>query len=142
MTAPICNIPQESPLSRGQQPLPKTLPFIPEAVDLRSALMAINAMRQLMFTMFGGNNTGTSSPAVNPRTAQQQGGVKSGSQTPSGQKKQNNQGRFTEVNRVQETFKVPIQQDASGDGYVEFTRINRVDMQDNLTKELWTWTRG
>jgi hypothetical protein len=126
MGAPVCHVPGTEEIG---QPDPKTLPNIPIATDLSSALTALNAMRQWMYSMRGGNGSGD-------------GGTGSGRGGRVGGKKEDPQkkiGRWNEISRTKEKKKIFNPEDK--EQWVEVERINSLTFQDSLTKEQWIWKR-
>lgn len=117
MGAPICHIPPPEQPPNSTAP---SLPSIPLATDLKSALMALNAIRQILNTITSSskplvtNNVTTKNPDKNGST-------------------------WVEISRVNETVKVTNPNDDSQ--YVEVQRINKLVMQDQKTGQKWTWNR-
>lgn len=114
MAAPVCHINQNEVI---EQPDPKTLPSVPIANDLASALVAINALRQI----------------VNSLTIQQNTGGVSGFKV---QPKNKGKG-YSEVHRVNQTVRVFNPQDKSQ--YVDVQQIKQLVMRDGTTGELWIY---
>lgn len=115
MAAPVCN---NAPVASVNQPTPKTLPTVPEAKDLQSALAAINAMRRILQTIVS-------------QTPQHPGGI-------SGFKMAKTQG-FQEIKqrRVYKTVRVYNPQDHSQ--YVDVQQIVSMTMADPATGQIWYW---
>lgn len=53
MSDPVCHIPTPTTSAQKQQPQPVKMPVIPPAVDLQSALVAINQMRLVLQQITG-----------------------------------------------------------------------------------------
>jgi hypothetical protein len=125
--APICLI---QPVISTEQPPPVNFPAIPPAVDLQSALNAINALRHSMYILTGQLNhafQGTQGP---PGKAGQ-----AGKAAPKG-------GKYVEqqAKRVTNTVKLASKEDPST--FITFKRIDGLTFVDNKTGELWSWQRG
>jgi hypothetical protein len=116
--APVCHIPPTTP-DNGQ--LPKNLPAIPPATDLKSALNAINVMRQIIQIITNQQpiiiNQGQSNNSSKFKTAS-----------------------WRESSRKTEKIKVYNPQDKSQ--WVEIERINELTMEDNNSNSTWRWTRA
>lgn len=113
------------------QPPAKTLPSVPIAHDMKSLIAAVNALRTIINSMIGA-------------TQQNQGAHRiGGTTTKPGQavKPVNAHGRYVEVNRATEVVRV-TDPTGNSDAYIDFVRINKVTMRDNLTGETWDWIRG
>lgn len=119
--APICHVPGPGD---DTQPIAPLLQSIPVATDLRSALAAIHAMRQVLMRISG-------------QVKQQKKPTQAKPQKPKEDKKQ--QSRWIETSRVKETVKIKSRDDP--DVFVEVERINRLTMQDKQTGEKWEWKR-
>lgn len=111
------------------QPGAPTLPAIPDLdgsdQGLQSTVQAlVDNVRTLSNQIPGNNNT------VN-----QSSGTTTKQQT-NAQKKQSQIARFTELSR--QTQQVTVTDPSSG-ASLTYTQITQLVMQDNVTKELWTW---
>ena len=113
--APVCN---NAPLVPQDQPQPKTLPTVPEATDLQSALTAINAIRRILQTI-------THQPPQRP------GGIS--------KFKPSQQRGFQEIKqrRVYKRVRVYNPQDKSQ--YVDVQQIVSMTMADPATGQIWFW---
>lgn len=114
MAAPVCHINQNEVI---EQPDPKTLPSVPIANDLASALVAINALRQI----------------VNSITNQQNQGGISGFKV----KPQDRGKGYSEVHRVMQTVRVFNPQDKTQ--FVDVQQLKQLVMRDGTTGELWVY---
>lgn len=120
-TAPVCNTAIPGAVN---QPTPKTLPAIPTATDLASALTAIQAITKIVQTLLQGSGSA--------------GGGITGFKTQSGSKASNN---FTEVASRRVTKTVRIYNPSDQTQYVDVQQVSSVTMQDPMTGQTWTWTR-
>ena len=125
-TAPICHVPVTTPI---EQPGGVQNPFIPIATDLQSALAAINAMRMILMRIAN----------LQPRFDGSGSGGRGRVQQPSKQQKNPKPGRWNEINRVTKKEKVYNPEDR--EQFVEVERMNRLVMEDSITKEQWIWSR-
>lgn len=108
--APVCHIPPAKP----DAPLVvKNLPAVPVATDLKSALQAINALRQVV-------------QVITNQITQPQGA-------------NNFIADWHESDRVTEIVRVYNPNDKSQ--YVDIQRINRLRMKDKKTGSTWEFVR-
>lgn len=124
--APVCHIIDPADVS---QPIAPSLPNIPIATDMPSALAAINAMRQHLLRTSGQVKRNVPKPG--------KPGFKTKFEPNKGDKKQ--QGRWNEVSRSKEKVKIRNKDDP--EQFVEVERINSLTMQDSMTGETWVWRR-
>jgi hypothetical protein len=113
--APICN---NAPPSAPGQPSPKTLPSIPPATDLQSAIMAVNAIRRILQTMI---------------QTPPQGGI-------SGFRLRADRG-FQEVKQRRVTKRVRIFNPSDKSQYVDVEQVVGIVMQDPVTGNTWSWNQ-
>lgn len=120
------------PVSRTEiidQPSAQRYPNIPLATDLRSALAAINAIRQSIMIMRG-------QLGAQPRSqVAQQSNTKSGSN----KAKPAQQGKFVEIERVEKKVRIFNKEDK--EQFVDVERINKLVFRDSTDGETWTWQR-
>jgi hypothetical protein len=130
--APVCHISQNQDIT--QQPKPTLLPFVPAAIDLPSALQAIEALK-LIVQMLAGQ------VLVNPNNGTQLAGLRPPPSNPAVRK--NPKERFTEIRADRVTKKVRIFQDndKTSDNWVDISQINKAVWVDNVTGENIIWTR-
>lgn len=125
MTAPVCAI---IPPDQPGEPTAKTVPTIPVARDLASALAAINAITAWI-----------NAQQQPKRTAQGTGG---GGTTippkPTPKQPQPQQGRWNEITRQTQKVKIVNPQDPTQ--FVEVEQLTKLVMQDSQTKETWIWS--
>lgn len=114
---PTCGSSVDEPVGPGTA---VTMPSVPPAFDLASAIASLNML------IVGYNNM--RGPAGAP-------GKNGKSKTAKG-------GKYVELKqkRVTNTVKVASKQDP--DTYVEFKRIDALTFHDTKTNEIWTWQRG
>lgn len=125
MTARECNVRIDEPPG---SPVGKTVPTIPMANDLASALAAIDAIRRWI-----------ASQQQPPRTREGGNGNGGGGIIPKPQKQPKPQvGRWNEVHRSTKTVK--IRNPDNADQFVEVEQITQLTMKDSLTGEKWIWT--
>jgi hypothetical protein len=127
--APICLI---QPVLSDVQPPPVKFPAIPQAVDLRSALAAINAMSMTLRII-----TGQMSHAYQGQQGERGGTGKAGAAgkpAPKG-------GRFQEqqANRVVNQIQIASKSDPGTT--LTFKRIDGLSFVDTKTGEPWQWSR-
>lgn len=116
--APICHVSQDEIIV---QPPIKQLPSVPDATDLKSALAAIQALRQIVYALTG-------------QQASSGGTTRAGStQAPS--KQQQKVGRWVEINRATKEVTIPIN-DTGEPPSVTVTRTNSITMRDTVTGEI------
>lgn len=125
--APTCSL----PAGATGPGIAITLPTIPQAVDLPSAIAAVNALR-LGFMLMSGQLK-PQATSVTPGHGSQ-GGYKF---KEDGNKKKS---RWSEQSRVSETVKIKNPDDENQ--FVEVKRINKLTMKDGQTGEQWVWNRG
>ncbi len=142
--APVCHI------STGSQPInqPRAtlLPSVPAAVDLPSALAAINALKLLIQMMSGQQGTSGARGNTVPLGG---GGVvgRAGSAGSQGQKgkdaKDPTGGRFVEdrAQRVTQKKRIFQDNDKTSDNWVDISQINKVVWVDKVTGETIVWVR-
>jgi len=116
MVAPVCHDSQDQKIN---QPAPKLTPAIPHAIDLPSALAAIQALtttiNYLMNPIIINNSGGSNMPAKPTRWSESPG------------------------TRVIEKVKITNPNDPTQ--FVEIERIKSLTMQDGKTGENWVWHR-
>lgn len=112
--APVCN---NAPPGAAVQPDPKTLPTIPVANDLQSAINAINAIRRILQT------TLYQPPPV--------GGI-------TGFKVQQGRG-FSEVRQRRVTRRIRIYNPNDRSQWVDVNQIVGMVMADPITGQTWSW---
>ncbi len=142
--APVCHISTGSvPI---KQPRATLLPSVPAAVDLPSALAAINALK-LLIQMISGQQ-GNVGPRANPAGLLGGGGAASaGAAGQDGQKGKESKdptgGRFIEDRSKRVTKKIRIFQnnDKKSENWVDIAQINKVIWVDKVTGETIVWTR-
>ncbi len=125
-TAAVCHVSTDQVIT---QPPARRLLAVPKAVDLPSALRAINILQQNFQIISGQVNNQVN---VNPST---QNFISSAP----GQK-QPAKGRWTEQSRATETVRIFNKDDH--DQFIDVKRINSLTMRDNVTGELWNWSLG
>lgn len=120
--APVCHVPPED--VNIPQPPGSTLPPIPQATDLRSALAAIAALTQTIRIITN---------QIDNR------GILNGFN----RKPDPNQPKpqWVEKSRVEDTVKIYQNNDPSTGNFVEVKQINRLVMVDKNTGNGWTWDR-
>lgn len=123
--APVCEI---QPIINTQQPSPVTLPAIPLATDLPSALAAINAMA--MWIRHAQQRLPPPPPDVQGRGGIS--GIKTKPSTPV-------QGRWTKVSQQTKVVRVTNPNDPTQ--FVDVQQIVALTMTDTHTGEKWIWTR-
>lgn len=120
------------PTSRTEvidQPSAQRYPGIPLATDLRSALAAINAMRQAIMIMRG-------QLGAQPRSQQAQ---QSNNKTNKNKEKPEQQGKFVEISRA--TKEVRIFNKDDNEQFIDIERINKLVFRDTTDGTTWTWQR-
>lgn len=132
---PVCHIPTSITSSQQQQPQQSKLPTIPPAVDLPSAIAAINQIRLLLQLLTG--QTPVQPPGVpivpNSAVLPTHGNNPLNPLGPSiGQPKMS---RFIENKQQRVVNKITLD---SGD---EFARVDQVVFTDSVTNELFVWKR-
>jgi hypothetical protein len=115
--APVCN---NLPANTPGQPDPKTLPSVPLATDLASAITAVNALRRIMQTIIA------QPPPVS-------GGL-------SGFKVQKGKG-FHELKQYRVSKVVRIYNPSDKTQFVDVKQIVGVVMADPKTGQTWSWQR-
>jgi hypothetical protein len=129
--APVCNLNPNVETAQGQI---ATLPYIPPATDLPSAISAANAMRQIMLQYFN----------LNPALPSAPGSGSGGNVTNVGAG--GNGGNFTEVSKArktQEGVKIPVKFDANGSPYLEIDQIQAMTFQNKMGQTVyWNQTLG
>lgn len=150
MDAPVCLVPT-GPII--QQPDPAKFPTIPQAVDLPSALVSLNAIRQILAQLTGlvpitgtGDGSGGASPGGGGGAAGGGGGGAASSspasnQPKSGQDSQTLGGRFIEDKSKRVTKQEKVYDPNDHTVYVTVERINRVVWVDKLTGQTIVWQR-
>lgn len=118
--APICHIPPANPVV--PQPGVVTLPAIPVATNLTSALMAINGIRQTL--------------QIITQQIQRDNGFNR-KPDPNGKKSQ-----WVEKNRTTSTVKIYQNNDPSTGNFVEVEQIDTLTMADKNTGQTWDWKRS
>lgn len=108
--APVCHIPPAMP---NTVPTVKNLPAVPPATDLKSAIQAVNAIRQIVQII---TNQQIQQPYTNNFIAD-----------------------WEESDRVTEVVRVYNPNDKSQ--YVDIQRINKLTMKDKKTGSKWTFNR-
>ena len=122
--APVCLI---EPVISDQQPDEAKFPPIPQAVDLASAMRAINTLSGIVRTIIG--QVGPSSNT---------GGSGSGGSGGGGSKKKPApQGRWIQKSITRKDVKVTNPDDPSQ--FVIVSRVENLTMRDTVTGEAWTW---
>lgn len=126
-TAPVCEGSHPENIGAGTG---ITLPSIPTAVDLPSALAAINALAM-------GFRLLTNQTKTAPRSMQPGHGVTNSvkSKNPG----TNKQGRWNESARTTQVVRVTNPEDATQ--FVDVKQINSLTMKDSQTGEQWQWKR-
>jgi len=119
MSAPVCHVPPEN--ANIPQPGTRTLPGIPQAHDLPSALAALGAIRHILQII------------TNQQTDD------NGTQINNFQTKPDKSTTWVEDSRKTETVKVYNPDDRSQ--FIEVERINQLVMKDKNTGNKWTWNR-
>ncbi len=144
--APICHVSTGS--TPIKQPRATLLPSIPAAVDLPSALAAINALKLLIQMMSGQQGSsgarGNTQPLGGGGVASAGGGGAAGAQGQKGQDgKDPTGGRFIEDRSKRVTKKIRIFQDndKTSDNWVDINQINHVVWIDKVTGETIVWSR-
>jgi len=122
--APVCHASTDQVI---EQPPPVQFPSVPRAVDLQSALAAINALTRIVMMLAG------QQPAPWMQGPQGVRGA-AGKNAPPGKKP-----RWAEVNRVMK--KVKIENPSDSAQFVEIERIERLVMRDSVTGQTWDWKR-
>lgn len=120
MAAPVCHIPTETPIT---QPAGNRVAAVPVATDLKSALLALSAIRKILQDVLDkpGPGNGAHEPSQPPRPKPKPG-------------------RWVESKRSTEIVKLPIGDDPAN--FVEIERMNSLTMKDSITGEDWTWSRS
>ncbi len=111
------------------QPTAPTIPSIPAASDLPSALAAIQALTMTHDIMHGSNS----------KSPQQQKQGQNKNKTPNDKPKI---GRFQELTAKRVTAKVKIYSKQDKATFVEYKQINGMTFKDTITGEMWNWSRG
>lgn len=119
--APVCSI---DPIIKPTQPPQAPFPAIPQAVDLPSALRAINAMAAIIRNITG--QLGRSS------------GGGGGGHTDSRSKQPPKQGRWVQKTVNRKTVRIFNPQDKTQ--FVDVSRVANLVMQDSVTGEEWIYT--
>jgi hypothetical protein len=138
--APVCHISKDQDIT--EQPKPTLLPFVPAAIDLPSALQAIQALRLIVEMLAGqtipnqggsGFNNGTQLPGLRPPAPNQN----------VGKRNPNANERYSEVRsqRVEKKLRVFQDNDPSSSNWVDIKQVNAVTWVDNVTGEKITWSR-
>ena len=133
--APVCHISKDQDIT--EQPKPTLLPFVPAAIDLPSALQAIQALKLIVQMLAGQqlvkNPNGTLQVGLRPAPSNPAVGK--------GNPKANE--RYTEVRsaRVEKTLRVFQDNDKTSSNWVDIKQVNAVSWVDNVTGELITWAR-
>lgn len=138
-TAPVCHVPADQTLP--PQPKGTKLPVVPVAVDLPTAIQAINALK-LIIQMITGQAVAHGAPNLDIAFANtSRPGAGAGGTTPNqlGATTQSALGRWREVPGTRVTQKVRVT--GSNGAYVDILRINGITMQDSVTGESFLWNR-
>jgi hypothetical protein len=125
---PVCHIP---PANTPGNPQPQNLPGIPGPVtppngpngqqDFNNAIAALlNALRLLLLQL--ANQQGTKGQTNNATS-------------------KNQQGRWSQQERVTEKVRVFQNNDPSSQNWVDVEQINKLVMKDSVTGSQWTWNR-
>lgn len=126
------------------QPRATLLPSIPAAVDLPSAIAAINALK-LLIQLISGQQSPTGPSGVNGFFPPFGGVVISspGSDGKKGDENKEKNGRFIEdrSKRVQKKKRVFQNNDKKSENWVDIMQINRVVWVDRVTGETIVWSR-
>lgn len=135
MSDQVCHIPTPATSAQVQQPQQSKLPTIPPAVDLPSALAAINQIRLILQLLTG--QTPVQPPGVpvvpNSAVVPTSGHNPLNPLGPSvGRPKMS---RFIENKQDRVVNKITLD---SGD---EFARVDQVVFTDSVTNELFVWKR-
>ncbi len=141
--APVCHVSVNQGIA--DQPRAARLPFVPAAVDLKSALEAIRALHMIIQLLTGQ----VPAPSASGTQGLLGGGgvTTQGNQGPKGNDgkdaKQPKEGRFVEDRTQRVTRKVRIFQnnDKTSENWVDIERINKVVWVDRVTGENIVWTR-
>jgi hypothetical protein len=142
--APVCHISTGSvPI---KQPRATLLATIPVAVDLPSALVAINALKLLIQVMSGQQGVGGARGGLGGALAGGGGAAVAGAPGTQGQKgkdAKDPKSRFVEDRSQRVTQKKRIFQDNDkhSDNWVDIAQINKVVWVDKVTGETIVWTR-
>ncbi len=142
--APVCHISTGSQVI--DQPKPTLLLSVPVAVDLPSAIAAINALK-LIVQMISGQQPVTGARGNQGAPGLRGGGGSSSSPGAQGQKGDKGGGkendRFIEdkSQRVQKKKRIFQDNDKKSENYVDIMQINRVVWVDTVTGGKITWTR-
>ncbi len=144
--APICHISTGSTPIR--QPRATLLPSVPVAVDLPSAIAAINALK-LLVQMIAGQQAVTGPAGVNGRAGLRGaagGSSVAGAPGDKGQKGDSNgkeNDRFVEdrSKRVESKKRIFQDNDKKSENYVDIMQINHVVWVDTVTGGKITWSR-
>lgn len=140
MGAPVCNVPTGPTIS--DQPDLSKFPPIPQATDLGSLIVAVNAIRQILMqltgqTPIGGDNNarqfGLSGGATSQVRSGGGGAGRGNSRTPAN--------RFVEIRPLRVTEKVKIYNPDDHDQYITVLRTNSVTWLDRLTGQTIGWSR-
>ncbi len=146
--APVCHISTGS--TPIKQPRATLLASIPAAVDLPSALAAINALKLLIQVLAGQQPvSGARGNAGSPSGLLGGGGIvgRAGAAGEQGQKgkdaKDPTGGRFVEdrSQRVVKKIRVYQDNDKTSENYVDIAQINRCVWVDKVTGETIVWSR-
>jgi len=143
--APVCHVPTDQVVF--DQPHPVKLPSIPQAIDLPSALAAINTLRLLVQMLAGQQQIG--GPAGSSGLVGRGGGGFGTAGAPGKTGNNGNTGKDGKVARYQEdrsqrvTKKIRVFQDndKTSSNYVDINQINRVVWVDKVTGQSIVWSR-
>jgi hypothetical protein len=133
--APVCHISKDQDIT--EQPKPTLLPFVPAAIDLPSALQAIQALKLIVEMLAGqqvvNNPNGTLQAGLRPAPGNQN----------VGKRNPNANERYSEVRsqRVEKKLRVFQDNDPSSSNWVDIKQVNAVTWVDNVTGEKITWSR-
>jgi hypothetical protein len=144
--APVCHVSTGSvPI---KQPRATLLPTVPVAVDLPSALAAINALKLLIQVMSGQQGVGGARGGAPSGGLIGGGGIAlAGSPGSQGQKgkdaKDESGGRFVEdrKQRVVQKKRIFQDNDKTSENWVDIAQINKVVWVDKVTGETIVWVR-
>jgi hypothetical protein len=139
----VCNI---NPIIPPQAKGPPTLPSIPTATNLQTALQAIAALTQIVYALTNqsggqggyGNQGGQFIVLPNPGNGS---GTGTGTGTGTGNQSNPNSGNFTEVKNKRVIQEVTVSNPQDSSQYVKVKNITSLTFIDSRTGQQITWTQ-
>lgn len=142
---PVCHIPVDQTIT--DQPRPARFAPIPPAVDLKSALVAVNALRLIIQQLTGQIAPPGIQGLLGIAGARGAAGAQGaqGSKGPAGKEdKTPKDAQWVEDTGQRVTKKIKVYQDndKTSSNWVEISRIDRVVWVDRVTSAQIVWARG